>query len=266
LSDEHYVVVYAFAPQGVVVGDPAAGIATLSVQTFAQSWSRNLLLLLPVSGAAATPAAAKPPTGPDMTEEPSFSTLQLNEYIDHLRAGNRGAADALLRRVCDRLERLARRMLKNFPAVKRWADTGDVLQSALMRLLRSLEAIRPESTRDFFNLAAVHIRRELLDLARSFRRRRDQVGLLEPGDDSAAPAVVPEAAVDQDLDLWSAFHERVEQLPADEREVASLTFYHGWTQVQIAELLGVDERTVRRRWHAACWKLSQALGGRLPET
>jgi RNA polymerase sigma factor (sigma-70 family) len=48
----------------------------------------------------------------------------------------------------------------------------------------------------------------------------------------------------------SAFHAAVEQLPDAEREVVELTFYHGLTQPEIAELLGVDERTVRRRWRA----------------
>jgi RNA polymerase sigma factor (sigma-70 family) len=206
--------------------------------------------------------------GVTMADDPTFTTLQLNEYIGQLRAGDRQGADELLRCVCNRLERLARRMLKSFPNVKRWADTDDVMQSALMRLLRTLEAIRPASTRDFFNLAAVHIRRELLDLARRYRGRLDRVspGVAE-GLDAGGLSAVPEAdGGDKDLDLWGAFHEKVEQLPAEEREVVGLTFYHGWTQPQIAELLGVDERTIRRRWRAACTTLSQALGGRLPET
>ncbi|MBN8909704.1 MAG: hypothetical protein J0H99_24595, partial [Rhodospirillales bacterium] len=44
--------------------------------------------------------------------------------------------------------------------------SGDVIQASWMRLLKTLENLRPESMRDFFNLAAVHVRRELLDLAR----------------------------------------------------------------------------------------------------
>jgi DNA-directed RNA polymerase specialized sigma24 family protein len=48
--------------------------------------------------------------------------------------------------------------------------------------------------------------------------------------------------------------------------VVGLTFYHGWKQGQIAELLGVDVRTVRRRWHTAVLKLQQALQGQLPGT
>ena len=33
----------------------------------------------------------------------------------------------------------------------------------------------------------------------------------------------------------------------------------GWTQKQIAELFQVDERTIRRRWTAACDKLRQRV-------
>jgi RNA polymerase sigma factor (sigma-70 family) len=54
------------------------------------------------------------------------------------------------------------------------------------------------------------------------------------------------------------------RLPAEEREVMGLVFYHGLTQKQIAELFQVDERTIRRRWRAACLQLQRLLGGQLP--
>src|SRR5262245_55661084 len=98
-----------------------------------------------------------------MAEE-AFHSTQLRGWLERMQAGDGSARDELLRAVGGRLERLARQMLRGFPNVKHWADTGDVLQNALIRLLRSLEAIRPASTRDFFNLATVQIRRELLDL------------------------------------------------------------------------------------------------------
>jgi RNA polymerase sigma-70 factor (ECF subfamily) len=198
-----------------------------------------------------------------MTPDSSFDTVQLHAYVERLRAGDRAATDVFLCRVCGRLERLARGMLRGFPNVKRWADTDDVLQSALMRLLHTLRATQPENTRHFANLAAMHIRRELLDLARHFRNRFD----LPRGADGEGPTDVPDpgSAGAEDLDLWGAFHEQVDQLPAEEREVVGLTFYHGWTQAQIAELFQVDERTVRRRWRSAALKLAEALGGRLPQ-
>jgi RNA polymerase sigma factor (sigma-70 family) len=200
-----------------------------------------------------------------MTES-TFDTLRLHNCLDRLRAGDRQAADALLRATCGRLEQLAHKMLKGFPNVKRWADTDDVLQSALLRLLHTLEALRPESTRHYVNLAALHIRRELLDLARHFRSRLDQPrGAINDESGMNPIDAAPDCAGTGDLELWRAFHEAVEELPLEEREVVSLTFYHGWTQPQIAELFAVDERTVRRRWRAACLRLSEAVGGRLPE-
>jgi RNA polymerase sigma-70 factor (ECF subfamily) len=197
-----------------------------------------------------------------MASDSSFNTVHLHQYIDRMQVGDRAAADALLRRVCDRLERLARSMLRGFPNVRRWADTGDVLQSSLVRLLHTLQAIRPQSTRDFANLAAVHIRWELLDLARRFRNRLDRVS---PAGEADPLAQVPDRdSATDDLNLWTAFHEQVDRLPAEEREVVGLTFYHGWTQAEIAELFGVDERTIRRRWRSACRALSETLGDRLP--
>jgi len=82
------------------------------------------------------------------------------------------------------------------------------------------------------------------------------------GDD----ADVPDRTDDpDDLERWGQFHEAVEQLPPEEREIVGLKFYHGWTEVQIAELFGVAERTVRRRWRAACATLAQTLHGEFPE-
>jgi RNA polymerase sigma-70 factor (ECF subfamily) len=201
-----------------------------------------------------------------MAPESSLDTVELHLGVERLRAGDRAAADAFLRRVCGRLEGLARGMLRGFPNVRRWADTDDVLQNSLLRLLNTLQAIRPENSRHFAHLAALHIRRELLDLARHYRHRLDApIGAAGENASLAHDVPAPDSAEVGDLDRWSAFHEQVDLLPPEEREVVSLTFYHGWTQAQIAELLQVDERTIRRRWRAASLQLTEALGGRLPQ-
>ena len=156
-------------------------------------------------------------------------------------------------------------MLRSFPNVGRWVDADDVLQNALLRLFHTLQTTTPESMRHFVNLAALQIRRELLDLARHFRNRLDQPAGGSTCDDGAVEATDRHSEAASDLDRWSAFHEQVDQLPIEEREVIGLTFYHGWTQIQIAELFGVDERTIRRRWRSACLKLSEALGSQFPQ-
>jgi RNA polymerase sigma factor (sigma-70 family) len=264
LAGGHYVVLYELHVGGVVVGDPAAGILTIDAIAFQKAWSGHLLLVTPKGNE--TTLSVKLPARAAMPSDPSLHSTQLHAYLDRIRAGDREAADTLLRQVCGRLERLAHSMLRRFPNVKRWADTGDVLQNALVRLLHTLEAVRPEGTRDFINLAAVHIRRELLDLARHYRQHLDQLAAAagESSDEGLEELPDPNA-VAEELDLWSQFHEQVERLPAQEREVVGLIFYHGCSQVEIAALFRVDERTIRRRWRSACLRLTEALGGRLPQ-
>src|SRR3954451_11884248 len=99
-------------------------------------------------------------------EEPFGETTLIGQLLGRLRAGDGAARDQLLGLACRRLGRLAHRMLRDFPGVARWEGTDDVLQNATLRLCRALKDATPESPRSFFNLAAVQIRRELIDLAR----------------------------------------------------------------------------------------------------
>src|SRR5262249_41127185 len=106
---------------------------------------------------------------------------------------------------------------------------------------------------------AAHIRRELLDLARHFAARGRQAVPLDT-------ALTPDAAEAlDDLDRWCGFHEGMERLPAEEREVVSLIFYHGWEQTDVADLFQVSVRTVQRRWDSALVKLHGRLRAQLPE-
>jgi RNA polymerase sigma factor (sigma-70 family) len=190
--------------------------------------------------------------------EPNLDTIQLQGWLQRMQAGDLAARDALVRAVCDRLEHLSRKMLRRYPNVKRFADTDDVLQSSLMRLLRTLQQMPPpESTAHFFNLAAAHVRRELLDLARHFSARCRQGAPADLADHD--PEDDRPASDFGDLEQWCAFHEAVEQLPAEQREVVGLIFYHGWQQKDVAQLFGTTERTVRRRWREAMLTLHRHL-------
>jgi RNA polymerase sigma factor (sigma-70 family) len=187
----------------------------------------------------------------------SMRTASLHDLIDRHRAGDRRALDTLIRRTEHRLERLARKMHGSFPGVQPRTPWEDVLQNALIRLTRALEVATPASVRDYYRLAAEQLRRELLDLARALRRRP-----VVPLVDSDLPDPVADRLAD--LDLWAALQEAVEHLPVDLREAFSLVFYHGWKQAEIAELLQVSTRQVRRQWAEACRVLHRAVGGRLP--
>jgi RNA polymerase sigma-70 factor (ECF subfamily) len=196
----------------------------------------------------------------------SVDTLLLQGWVKRWQAGDRAAADDLLRAVGHRMELLTRRMLGRYPAVRDAAETADVYNSSLLRLLNALRTVQPSSTRHFFNLAAVQVRRELVELLRRLRGKRCSSLDSGEGSEGGMLSQAEDTMLDDDLELWSRFHEAVEQLPADEREVMSLTFYHGWTHGQIAALFQVDERTIRRWWQAACLQVNLLVGAELPRT
>jgi RNA polymerase sigma-70 factor (ECF subfamily) len=198
-------------------------------------------------------------------------TVQIQAWIDRLQAGDESARKELLNCACERLTRLTRKMLKDYPRLKRWEQTGDVLQNATLRLYRALEDVRPASVSEFFRLAALNIRRELLDLAKHYygprglgakhasvaRRAESDSGTpaIEPADPGGEPGhLVP----------WTEFHSQVEQLPEDERQIFDLLWYQELSQAEAAALLKVSERTIKRRWQAARFKLQRALQGNLP--
>jgi RNA polymerase sigma-70 factor (ECF subfamily) len=194
--------------------------------------------------------------------ELSLHTTQLHSWLDRMRAGDAAAREELFRRVGTRLEKLAHKMLRRFPGVARWEQTGDVLNQALPRLLHALESLRPDSVGEFFGLAAEHLRRALLDLARHYRRERD-AGNHSGAHDPGQAETTPDPAAD--LDRWTAFHEAAAGLPQRERAVFSLRFYHGLSGDEIAGVLDVDARTARRHWHSACVQLREALHGEFPQ-
>ena len=195
-----------------------------------------------------------------MPSESSFQTTHLHLCLARMRAGDRNARDELLRGVEQRVELLARKMLRDFPRVRRMEETGDVCQAAAVRLLRCLETVNPASMRDLYSLAATQIRRELLDLARYHRRRGEPIELPAEEGRPGAELQVPVDPDSPDLDEWCQFHEAVESLPTEEREVVGLIFYHGWTRQQVAELFQVTERTVRRWWVSALVRLKKKIG------
>lgn len=196
----------------------------------------------------------------------------LQQCLSRLRQGDESARGDLLRAACGRLTELTRAMLKGYRRLKRWEETDDVLQGALLRLHRALHEVAPETLRDFYRLATVQVRRELIDLARHYfgpaghGRNLDSVARpAGSGSDSRRAPEPPDVSLDPGrLAAWTDFHRQAQALPAEEQEVFDLIWYQGLKQTEAAEVLDVSARTVLRRWQAACLKLHQALQGILP--
>ena len=184
-----------------------------------------------------------------MTDEQTLNTHDLLFWVTELTLGRPDAAEPVFRKVLARVEKMARHAFKKYPRVGRFVDADDVVQGALVRLLRAMRAVRPESTRHFYALTNELIRRELLDLTKHYTSGRG------PGDRQFVPVGdgegehAPADPGTEDLDRLAAFHEAVAGLPVEQRETIGLTYYHGWTQSEIAHLFNVNVRTVQR-WYA----------------
>jgi RNA polymerase sigma-70 factor (ECF subfamily) len=197
------------------------------------------------------------------------STTHLHELIVRLNAADPAARNELIEHVCERLRRLTRRLLQNFGRVRRWEDSEDVLQNAVLRLLNALRDVKLDSVQHFFNLATLHIRRELLDLSRHYfgpeglgARHSSQVMRPESGSTPPSAENPPDSTHDPvALSAWTEFHARVDSLPAELREVCELLWYQGLTQPEAAAVLNVAVPTVKRRWLEARLRLGAYLQG-----
>ncbi len=191
-----------------------------------------------------------------------MADTKLHNLIEMAATGEVAARDALLDHACERLVKLTRKMLNGYPNLRRWEQTDDVFQNAMLRLHRALAEVQPESVRHFFNLAAVQIRRELLDLAKHHfgpqgagaNHHTDG----QPADDEGG-SIHGHADEPENVQDWTEFHGQVEGLPDEEQEVVNLLWYEGLTQQEAAMVLRVSLRTVKRRWHSARLKLFEAL-------
>jgi RNA polymerase sigma-70 factor (ECF subfamily) len=163
--------------------------------------------------------------------------------------------DDLLRHTCDRLRLLASKRLRGFAELRRWADTDDVLQNAMLRLHKCLNAVKPPTVRTFFGLAAMQIRRELLDLSKSVFGPNG-VGANHHTDGDGA--VLANRGDDMPT-TWERFHELTEALPDDEKQVVDMIFICEMTQEEAASVLGISLRTVKRRWLSARTRLGEVL-------
>jgi RNA polymerase sigma factor (sigma-70 family) len=199
-----------------------------------------------------------------MTPHPAEG--ETTRLVRQMRDGDPGARARLIEHVCERLRRRTSQMLGDFPALRRWEETADVFQNASLRLHQALENVVVESAAHFFRLAALQIRRELLDLSRHyFGPRGPGANLCAESDRTLRQRPSPEVGEDpQTMAEWTEFHDLAHNLPESEREVFDLLWYGGLTANDAAEALGVDERTVRRRWLSACRMVSRGMNGQMP--
>ena len=95
-------------------------------------------------------------------------TTEASDLLIRLREGDPAARDLLIVLAEGRFVAMARAMLRRYPHLRRWEETDDLLKPLSSGCTGAWPKSGPETVRHFDNLAATQIRRELIDLARSY--------------------------------------------------------------------------------------------------
>jgi RNA polymerase sigma factor (TIGR02999 family) len=178
----------------------------------------------------------------------------LTLLIHRARGGDHVAADALYASMYADLRRLARSRLR---AVRRptLLDTCSLVHESYLRFVNA-SRLHIDDRVHFMRWAAQVMRSVIVDFAR--RRLADRRG----GGLAHESVDVADAAASSGEEEIVAVHQALERITAvDPRltQVVEMRYFGGLTELEIAQALGVTERTVRRDWHKARVLLREAL-------
>jgi RNA polymerase sigma-70 factor, ECF subfamily len=174
---------------------------------------------------------------------------QVTLLLQRLEQGQASAGHDLLPLVYDELRSRAGRLMAGERSNHTLQRTA-LVHEAFIRLVRP--GANFQSRLHFFNAAALAMRRILVDHAQTRRARKRGGGLqpvnlddadLQAGNDDPA-ALLDILALDEALG-------RLAELSPRQAQVVNLRFFAGLKDAEIAELLGVVEKTVRRDWSTA---------------
>ena len=174
-------------------------------------------------------------------------SARITELLHRIRGGDPDAEEQLAPLVYNELRQLARYFMRRERPDHTLQVTG-LVNEAYIRLMGKTE-IGWEDRSQFFSVAAGVMRRILVDYARARKsaKRGGGVPAIALGD-GGGPAF--RESWDKILDVHRALSRLAD---ADERaaRVVELRFFAGLDTREIAILLGLSERTVKRDWEFA---------------
>jgi RNA polymerase sigma factor (TIGR02999 family) len=177
----------------------------------------------------------------------------VTRLLDAVEHGEPQAAEELLPLVYDELRRLATHKMANEKPGQTLQATALVHEAWLRLVGQDQQHYR--GRRQFFGAASEAMRRILVDRAR--RRRTARHG----GTQERVPLEAAEIACSND-ELILRVHEALDRLAREDperAEVVKLRFFVGLGNQEAANVLQVNERTVRRHWNLAKAWLYEAM-------
>lgn len=181
-------------------------------------------------------------------------SADVTALLADFQAGDRDAIDAVLPLVYGQLEEMARQRLRR-ERDGHTLDTAALVHEAYLKLVDQTRADW-QSRSHFLGVASIAMRRILVNYARDRRAAKRGGGevavTLHDGEVGRVTRSDELLALDEALGRLAALDER-------SARVVEMWFFGGLEQTEIAEALGVSEKTVRRDWQSAKAWLSHAL-------
>jgi RNA polymerase sigma factor (TIGR02999 family) len=169
---------------------------------------------------------------------------ELTQLLQRAQAGDADAREALFAAAYPGLQQLARARLRD-GGRNTLLDTRSLVHECYLRYVQSGE-LRAEDRRAFFAFASQVMRSVIVNSARD--RAAQKRG---SGDRPITLSTGIADAVPDGEDMILQIHEALESLAqVDERlaQVVQMRYFGGYTEQEIADTLGVTERTVQRLW------------------
>jgi len=180
---------------------------------------------------------------------------QLTELLGRIQAGDTTARDALFAAAYPELHRLAHARLRD-GGRNTVLDTTCLVHESYLRFLRAGQ-LRAEDRRAFFAYASQVMRSVIVNSV------RERIAQKRGG--NARPLTLSTqlgAKVADGEESIMKVHEALEELAKAEprlAQVVEMRYFGGYSEAEMAETLGVTERTVQRDWEKARLILSAAL-------
>jgi RNA polymerase sigma-70 factor (ECF subfamily) len=184
-------------------------------------------------------------------------TVTDSALVARLREGDRDAVEEAYRAHHTAIRGFARRLVGDT------ASAEDIVHEAFVALPRAIRRFRGESSLRAFliGVAANHSRRHI----RSAMRRRRATERLAAHEE-LRPRIGDAKAELINRRLAGALWAALDQLPIDQRVVFVLCEVEQRTSVEVAEIVGAPEGTVRTRLFHAKRKLREMLPDHAPES
>ena len=179
----------------------------------------------------------------------------LTELIQQVGTGDRRARDELFEAAYTELQKLARSRLRD-GGRNTFLDTTALVHESYLRFLNAGQ-LRVEDRRAFFAYASKVMRSVIVDSVRERQAERRGGDLTELTLNTQLQDNRPAGEAE-----ILGIHEALLALQESEPrlvQVVEMRYFGGYTEVEIAETLGLTERTVRRDWDKARLLLMNAL-------